>query len=142
MIVGFAGTRSGPTPAQHNAMRAILRRLSARMVRFVHGGAKGCDTLAHNIVAAVPGIVIEIHPADRDKSVVVMMPHAGWEIDVERPALDRNRTVVSRIHGLVAVPRTDQGADSGTWATIRYARSIGCPVLVIRQDGSFWRGWQ
>ena len=43
--------------------------------------------------------------------------------------------MVRRIHGLVAVPATDREADSGTWATVRYAREIGCPVYLIQHDG-------
>lgn len=59
------------------------------------------------------------------------------------PPLDplaRNRIIVSRIHGLLACPKTDiEELQSGTWATVRYAREIGCPVYLIRADGSIVR---
>jgi hypothetical protein len=36
----------------------------------------------------------------------------------------------------VACPRTDQEQRrSGTWATVRYARKVGKPVLIIGRDG-------
>ncbi len=135
MILGFSGTRMGPTPAQHDAFRDFVRRF--RPARFVHGGARGCDTLAHYVVrAACPDIVIEIHPTE-DAGSTVWMPSGNCEIYPKLPPLERNRIIVSRCYGLLAMPQRDaeDWAGSGTWATVRYAREIGCPVYIVRSYG-------
>lgn len=135
MIVGFTGTTAGPTERQHAAMAVFLRRIP--MTRFVHGGARNCDTFAHHIARRWhPDICIEIHPCPINSGVTVWMPAGNCEIYPDLPPLARNRVIVSRIHGLLAVPRTaEEVIGSGTWATVRYAREIGCPVYIIRQDG-------
>jgi predicted Rossmann fold nucleotide-binding protein DprA/Smf involved in DNA uptake len=38
------------------------------------------------------------------------------------------------------VPRTDiEETRSGTWATVRYAREIGLPIYVVKQNGQVVR---
>lgn len=139
LVVGFAGTRKGPTPAQHNTMRWFLGGLP--ISRFVHGGAKGCDTLAHHVVRLARGnIPIEIYPAHHDQGSVLWGDTGPTtSIHGAREPLERNRVIVSRIHGLVAVPATDVEGDSGTWATIRDARQVGCPVYLVMQNGRIVR---
>lgn len=141
MILGFTGTKLGMTPAQHDAFRRFVRRFPVS--RFVHGGCVGSDTLAHGAVRAFhPEIMIEIHPSNISgtRGVTVTVPMGRCEIYPELPPLERNRIIVSRIHGLFAVPRTDrEEIRSGTWATVRYAREIGCPVYVVQQSGKIVR---
>jgi predicted Rossmann fold nucleotide-binding protein DprA/Smf involved in DNA uptake len=141
MIVGFTGTQNpGPTPRQHDAMRRFLAGM--QMSRFVHGAAPGCDTLAHNIVEqAHRGIVIELHPSNLGfRSSILYEPIGNLEIYPELPPLERNRVIIRRIHGLLAVPRTDiEETRSGTWATVRYAREIGLPIYVVKQNGQVVR---
>lgn len=141
MIVGFTGTRYGPTVAQHNSMTRLLLHLAVNhgMTRFVHGGGGHSDTLAHHIITAsglAKHIVVEIHPgSDVPVSTVVTVPMGNCEILPERPALERDAIIVRRIHGLVAVPMSDRPDNSGTWTTVRYAQEIGCPVVIIRRNG-------
>jgi hypothetical protein len=141
MIVGFTGTIAGPTPAQHARLKWFAARLP--ISRAVHGGCKGVDSLAHNAVRrAHPDIVIEIWPSDLPGThgVCLTMPMGRCELYPELPPLERNRIIVRRIHGLLAAPRTDrEELRSGTWATVRYAREIGCPVYVIQQNGAVVR---
>lgn len=145
MIIGFTGTRLGPTVAQHNTMTRLLLRLAVNhgMCRFVHGGGGHSDTLAHHIVTAsrlARHIVVEIHPgSDVPVSTVVTVPMGNCEILPERPALERNAIIVRRIHGLIAVPASDGVDYSNTWTTARYAREIGCPVYIIKRNGGVVR---
>lgn len=133
MVVGFTGTRKGLRSPQNVTMRRFIRDIG--MTRFVHGGAPGSDTLAHYATRAYyRDICIEIHPCPQPGSTV-WLPMGNCEIYPELPPLERNRIIVGRIHGLLAAPATDVEAASGTWATVRYAREIGCPVYIIRQDG-------
>lgn len=134
MIVGFTGTRRGPTPRQHDAMRLFLSRIP--MTRFIHGGAKGCDTMADHIVRqAHPGIFVEIYPCP-DNGSTVWLPRGNGEVHSELPPLERNRVIVRSIHGLLAAPQRDtEDWGSGTWATIRYARELRLPVYVALSDG-------
>lgn len=139
MVVGVTGTRNGPTPQQHDAMRLFLRGMPIE--RLVHGAAPGVDTFAHDIVRTFHGqIPIELHPSNLSyRSSLLTFPSGNCEIYPELPPLERNRNIVNRIHGLLAVPATDKEANSGTWSTVRYAREIGCPVYVVRQNGRIVR---
>lgn len=133
MIVGFTGTRQGPTPRQHDAMRWFLAGMP--MERFVHGAAPGCDTFAHNIVRrAHREILIELHPST-SRSSVLAYPEGNCEIWPEMPPLERNKMIVSRVHGLVAVPATDAEGNTGTWATVREGRKLGLPIYLMMQNG-------
>jgi len=141
MVIGFTGTRRGPTPRQSDGIRRFVRAVPPS--RFVHGGAPGCDTIAHHIVrAACPDICIEIHPSEIHGSTV-WMPMGNCEIYPELPPLDRNRVIVSRVYGMLAVPKSSrEESRSGTWATVREARRIGCPVIIIRPDGEIIGEWR
>lgn len=138
MIVGFTGTREGPTPHQHDAMRYFLRGMP--MTRFVHGGAIHCDTFAHTIVVAAHDIDIEIHPATVGvRSSVLNNPSPRIKLFRALLPLQRNRVIVRRIHGLLAVPATDREGASGTWATVRYARELGLPIYIVKLNGRIVR---
>lgn len=139
MILGFTGSRHGPTEKQYEAMRYFLGGMP--MTRFVHGAAVGCDKFAHDIVRRFHGdIVIELHPLNIGfRSTLLTIPMGNCEIYPELPPLVRNRVIVSRIHGLLAVPATDVEADSGTWATVREARKLGVPIYVARRSGRLVR---
>lgn len=141
MILGVTGTRSGPTVAQHAAFSRFMRRCPPEA--FVHGGASGWDVLAHMIVANLrPSVPIDIYPADGQ--ICPAWNFIGWPgnttVYPEAPPLERNRVITERIHWLIAVPRQDaEELRSGTWSTVRYAREIGCPVYLIRSDGTIVR---
>lgn len=139
MVGGFTGTRSGPTPPQHKSMRRFIGGMP--LDRLVHGGAPGCDTFAHWIMRELhPKGLIHIYPATDSGSLRDgIEPLENTTIHPPAPPLDRDRTFVEQIDGLLAVPRTDQEGASGTWATVRYAREIGLPVYVIQQNGRIVR---
>ena len=124
MNVGFTGTRKGMSEAQKSQLHRVLALLqyaaqvSNQSVRVFHGGALGADDEAHYI-------------ADRlgmDPNPVLVMS----EDSPGRSYLARNRVIVSRAELLIAAPETDtEQLRSGTWATVRYARQAGKPVIML-----------
>ncbi len=53
----------------------------------------------------------------------------SWQ---QRESLDRNLRLVAECDVLVAAPLTDaEVRRSGTWATVRYARRRGVPVVML-----------
>lgn len=141
MIVGFSGTREGPTPRQHATMKRVLTLLP--ITRFVHGAEAHSDTFAHYIVRAAHGqdIPIELHPSNLrgTRSNLLGGENPCNFIFPELPPLERNEIIVGRIHGLIASPKFRVEDSSGTWSTIRYARKISCPVYIIEPSGEFVR---
>ena len=140
MVVGITGTSRGPTPRQHDAMRYFLSKMP--MTRFVHGAAPGVDTLAHHIVRRFhPDICIEVHPSNLPtRSSILTMPMGNMEVWPEQDPLERDRVMVGRVWGLLAVPNTDvEVVSSGTWSTVRYGREIGLPVYLVTQSGRIVR---
>lgn len=139
MILGFTGTRSGPRPDQTQAIYDFMARLKPR--RFVHGGAAGCDMIAHGIAERLHIPVIEIHPSiDHYPAVAGITAGVNVIIFPPLPPLERNRVIVRRVWGMLACPRTDaEEAGTGTWYTVRQARKLGCPVYLIRADGTIVR---
>lgn len=130
MRVGFTGTRKGMSPAQREQLALVLYWLAAS--EFHHGGAAGADTEAdkvamaqhyHRVVHPCPGVV----RADR-------FDGRTWEEVF--PPLVRNRRIVEACDVLVAAPETDREVvRSGTWATVRYARQAGKPVVMLSRGG-------
>lgn len=67
---------------------------------------------------------------DRDRAFT------GPEAAPPAPPLDRNHRIVDESHVMVAAPSTQHEVlRSGTWATIRYARSQGRPLYVVFPNG-------
>lgn len=56
------------------------------------------------------------------------------------PYLQRNKVIVDRCGVLVAAPgEAQEQLRSGTWSTIRYARRVGRPVIMVLPDGTVVR---
>lgn len=56
-----------------------------------------------------------------------------------RPFIVRNHDIVDLTDWLLATPKGDEVVRSGTWATVRYARRIDHPVVIVYPDGSVER---
>jgi predicted Rossmann fold nucleotide-binding protein DprA/Smf involved in DNA uptake len=111
MIVGFTGTRQGMSASQRKQLQWVLTE-AFPVARVIHGGAVGADREAH-VIADDAEIATTVHPAGRDP-------------------LARNRRIVAECDLLIAAPRENlEEQRSGTWATIRYARQAGKPVVML-----------
>lgn len=110
MIVSFTGTRQGMSTAQKRQLQYVLYGLRT-VTQFHHGAAEGADREAAAFAATALKVVA--HPAGDDP-------------------LARNRELVNICDVLIAAPRTDEEElRSGTWATIRYARAVGKPIIML-----------
>ena len=127
--VGFTGTRKGMNDRQQYQLTAILNWLlldADLLVGELHHGAgpgvngqPSADQQAAQIAIKVGWVAVAHPPAEKTAAAM----------------LARNVEVVDAVKLLIAAPETDvEVRRSGTWATIRYARERGIPVLIL------WRG--
>lgn len=132
MTVSFTGTRKGMSQSQERQLHYLLSILAAAVsydqtlgsLSFRHGGAKGADLQADAIAEQwIPRKYIRAFP-----------PPPG-----ESPLIRDKRDIAMPCHLLIAAPHTDtEELRSGTWATVRYARAAGKPVIMLsRRDETF-----
>lgn len=142
--IGFTGTRFGTTVEQHKAMRQEIGRAlrGTFQAKFHHGACVGSDEQAHAVAWSL-GLGIVVHPPTDTKLRAWVEHGEFWDADTdivlpERPYLPRNRDIVDASKLLIATPPgpEDEQIRSGTWMTIRYARSRGVKTVVIMPDGS------
>lgn len=113
MEVGFTGTRLGMTNSQQVQFVIVMARL---LGRFHHGGAREADTEAVSLLPRAYPSALEI---------------VEYPIDSRGP-LARNRDIVAAVDILIAAPaENEEQLRSGTWATVRYARAAGKPVIML-----------
>jgi hypothetical protein len=129
--LGFTGTRKGMTEAQADAVREMLRARGSPWLH--HGLCVGADEQAHHIARSL-GMQIEGHPPTDPRL------RAWLECDVLNeplPYRQRNHVIVDRTVELFAAPLgMAEEAGSGTWSTVRYARSLHRLVTIIWPDGT------
>lgn len=137
MLVGFTGTRQGMTDAQADSFDSIVVGLfygSGKKREFHHGDCIGADVDAVDIVSSLSGVYIHSHPC------VLTRQRAFTQSDIEYKAmapLQRNKMIVQATDILIACPSgTEEERRSGTWATIRYARTADKKIYIIWPDGS------
>lgn len=134
--VGFTGTQQGCTQAQKSVLRlrlSIMREQSAQC-EFHHGDCIGADADAYYEAVAAFFATICHPPIEKSKRAFTVndLTHEPKEY------LERNRDIVNDTFGLIACPKSFmEELRSGTWATVRYARKIKRPIMIIRPDGSF-----
>lgn len=139
MRIGFTGTRKGMTFAQEFQLKDVLGYFwdvaHARRARaeLHYGGQNGAD-LGARTVAKEYGYHVETYPCPgvvADEETKVDVWHEVF------PPLTRNRNIVAAVDILVAAPETDEEElRSGTWATVRYARARGIPVVMLSRGRS------
>lgn len=133
--VGFTATREGLS--EHQAA-AVVRILADPLVtRVHHGDCIGGDAQIHMIARSAKR-KIAIHPPidDSQRAHCSLGPEGGY-VHPPREYIQRNHDIVHASDRMVACPSSKVEAfrGSGTWATIRYARSIGKPLEIIYPDG-------
>lgn len=136
-VFGFTGTSKGMTSLQAEMFAQLLALRGDRPGdKFFHGLCVGADEQAHLIAAALgmktigaPGREVGDPMRSRVRCDVTF---------AVRKELVRNRLIAGKSTLLFACPRNQEGEilRSGTWATVRYARREGTPVIVIRPNGA------
>lgn len=126
VIAGATGTQGGVTVKQIVGVHQIL---TAEGVEELHlGDCIGADEQIFELARGLGIRLVGHPPTNPDK-------RAFRTYDEERPPfpyLVRNRHIVDEVELLIATPKTStEQIRSGTWSTVRYARSKGIRVEVI-----------
>lgn len=136
-VLGFTGTRKGMTRAQRLGVLHAVEHSTCSEVH--HGDCIGADAEFHDLVSRMAlGVTIVIHPSNCE----TMRAFKGeGEFDTlilpPKPPLERNRDIVGACDLLLAAPfGLTEAQRSGTWATIRYARSLKKPMMIVYPDGN------
>jgi hypothetical protein len=129
--VSFTGTKKGMTQDQKSKVRDLLVSFGA--TEFHHGSCIGSDKEAGDI-ATILKIYIIVHPPINEKYKAECF---GREIRTPKSYLVRDKDIVDEGDILLATPKGfGEELRSGTWSTIRYARKVKKPVIIIFPDGS------
>lgn len=128
MKFGFTGTQEGMTRKQAAELEIRLMGFTGE---FHHGDCTGADEEAHDIVKSM-GFYIVIHPPIRN---VKRAYKAGDLILKPKDYLDRNKDIVHSCEFLIAAPNGEEKIRSGTWSTVRFARAMRKPLMIIYPDG-------
>lgn len=130
MIIGFTGTRLGWTDVQGGIIHDFLTD-QIQIDEFHHGDCVGSDFEAHKIVTVL-GIETHVHPPINDSQRARCLGDVMYE---PKPYLDRNVDIVDACDLLLATPAGLERVRSGTWSTIRYAKSQGKDYYIVYPDG-------
>lgn len=134
MEVGFTGTQTGTGDDQLGSLIEIVEGLDFEKAH--HGDCIGADEEFHVILRMVAEHVhIVGHPPSNPKY------RAFCDFDFthdEHEFLVRNRHIVRASDLMIACPSGTKEImrGSGTWATIRYARKEGVPLVIIWPNGT------
>lgn len=123
MKVGFTGTRKGMSGLQASQLQYVL-------ALFYH---------ADKAVNRKPELHFGRHESvelKADKEAAALASSLGYATEphyaMRGEELDRNREIIAEVSVLIAAPETDvEEQRSGTWATVRYARKKGIPVVML-----------
>jgi len=133
--IGVTGTRKGMRIGQKVAFRMFLKGANVNREHLGavlhHGDCVGADAEAHEIAESF-GMSVVIHPPEDPKHRAFCKADEYRE---RQPYLKRNEDIVNSCDILVAVPSGRERLRSGTWATVRYARKRGTPVVVLERAG-------
>jgi hypothetical protein len=130
MVIGFTGTKLGMTVAQKRRLSKLLGSILFDSV--AHGDCIGADAEFH-AMAKRRGVEIQIFPPLNPKFRAFLK----GRLAKPAPYLIRNRAIVDASDILLATPSGTEVLRSGTWATIRYARRVDKPRVVIYPDGRY-----
>lgn len=144
MRIGFTGTQEGMTNDQLIQVHMLLGDLQAAgATHAIHGMCIGADAQFHEqakgfkyVTVGYPGVTAFGEMKHRS----ACKPD---EVVPAKPFLIRNRDIVRESDVMIATPKEAReqalgllSIRSGTWATIRYARSAHKPLLIVWPDGS------
>lgn len=133
--VGFTGSQFGQTREQISRVAFFL--INGKPARIHHGLCIGADAIFHRISQSMhnPPLICGHPPTDRSK---VEESLDGFAHLMEPlPYLDRNTKIVEHSKVLLATPKEyEEQLRSGTWATIRRARTANIWRFIIFPDGT------
>lgn len=128
MKIGVTGTREGLSGKRLASLRRFIYDLNYHNTTVLHGMCKGVDEQVNHFcflfnlrTIGYPGTEGQA----RSMKCTDVLP--------VRPFLERNKDIVNDCDLLIGCPSDPNKEElrSGTWSTIRYARKIGKPILII-----------
>lgn len=130
MKLGMTGTQTGMSDKQRDFLERFLKDNSFNEGH--HGDCIGADAEFHQycIAAAVP---VVLHPPLRSykrafcREYVRKLPQKDY--------LRRNDEIVISTDLLIAFPKGSEEVRSGTWYTVRMARRLNRPILIVYPNG-------
>lgn len=130
--IGFTGTRAGMSFAQ---LRTVKRLLCEISLSETHSGdCIGADADFMECVDQMSAIYSVGHPPN--KRTLRAFCHYQCTL-FPKGFLERNRDIVDASQLLIACPKSrEEETRSGTWYTVRYARSKKKPIIIVFPDGS------
>lgn len=132
-LIGFTGTRKGVTDACKQQLFFHLDQ-TRHNAELHHGDCIGADETAHGVAAGLL-IPIVIHPPISSGTRAFCQNYS--RICQPLGYIDRDRKIVEETHYLIACPEGEEKIRSGTWTTVRYARKLLRPILILWPNG----GW-
>ncbi|MBC24418.1 MAG: hypothetical protein CMJ32_10955 [Phycisphaerae bacterium] len=125
MKVGVTGSRHARPAETLARLRRTLVEMGATELH--HGDCFGFDEQAHGVAVSL-GLRTVAHPP------INPALRAFCEADEVREPLDylpRNREIVHSVDRMIAAPDGPEKQRSGTWSTVRYAKSKGVRGVVL-----------
>jgi hypothetical protein len=127
---GFTGSRHGITAFQRAALMSVL--WDVKPLEAHYGDCAGADYEFFMICKALRVRTVS-HPGDDERWRMFTLADVLRD---PKPNLDRNRDIVAECDYLIACPGQETMIlRSGTWATVRHARSAGRTTLLILPSG-------
>jgi hypothetical protein len=139
MIVSFTGTRRGMRPAQFDRVTLTVKQLKLEV--GIHGCCHGSDREFHEIVQSFP---LHMYPSNEEQHRWAFENAKGAKdvvhpyLDVPKYSLLRNLRMVDASRATIAAPSgfNEIMRGSGTWHSIRYAKSMHHTLVVCWPDGT------
>ncbi len=133
MILGFTGPDTGMTPLQEERVSFLFLATSLHVLH--HGVCIGADAQAHTLALALSAYIVGHPPTDEKK--MARLEHFD---ELRKPCdyLTRDTHIAEGGRdGLIATPSSRvEYLRSGTWATVRRARTLRRHVWLVYPDGS------
>jgi len=138
--VGFTGTQNGMREDQRVAVKRLLAELyTSNDDEFHYGACIGADTQAVWAALEIGYTVLAYQANNVAQSKHGLIPQDAILV-TPMAALTRNKRIVDNTDILVVAPqRVSETLRSGTWATVRYARKQGKPIIYVWPDGRVQR---
>ena len=134
--IGFTGTRNRLTEIQLNQMVTFVRSWRNLYNEVHHGACVGADE-SFALAANLHTYHVVAHPPEVDAYLSLTSLEVSSLILPAKPYHDRNHDIVDASALLLAMPiwPENKAIQSGTWSTIRYARTLNRPIFIIHSDG-------
>lgn len=137
MHIGFTGARKGMSKIQKQVLDRelllLMHTFAEQAWYFHHGDCVGSDAEAHEIALSC-GALIVIHPPTNPTKRAFCKPSV--KILEPKQYLVRNLDIVMACDKLIACPDSPEKLRSGTWSTVRYARTKKKPIIIITPEGN------